>query len=161
MAKRAIESDNESEDDSRARPQALKRQRTEESDESDVGSPEPARKPSNRKAKGKARIDDFMDVIREAALANKVTINEDDEKRFEEENEEVLRTILMNKTKSQGVSSSQLIVTVFRLIDPFLGYRELRKWVSLRVWRCTSLCVTSTCRSASVHKSISSLVRHS
>ena len=84
MAKRAIESDNESEDNSRAKPQGSKRQRTEESDGSDVGSPEPAPKPSNRKAKAKAGIDDYMDVVEDVNVENEVTINEDDEKRIKE-----------------------------------------------------------------------------
>lgn len=141
MVKRAIESDNDSEGESRQASQVSKRQRTEESDEKDNS---PAPEASKRDAKGKGRADklpeDGEDDDAEMDAARDV--DEDEERRFEEEHEELIRNALMNKPKIQGVSGTN----AFSLVNPRLmvfGFRGLRRWALSSLWKCTSSCVTS------------------
>ncbi len=80
--------------------QASKRARTAEDSDDDGGSPAPA---TQRSVKGKDRGHEVDVEENDEIEVDNATPNEDEEKRFEEENEDSLLARIKNKTKVQGV----------------------------------------------------------
>lgn len=117
-------------------PSSPKRARTEDD--------EPEQVQQGTRSKGKARQEDGeIDIQQglEEETPEQEAPDEDEERKFEEENEEIIRETIMNKGRTQGVSG---IYTTCMRMKLSLVRRVWPRWVSSSHLRCTISCVTNT-----------------